>query len=148
MAIPSVKWASIELPKECGGLGVGNIMYKNIIMLFKWWWHYSQCEDTFRKRILMSIHNIKGLKASSVNFQSAKDGLWAQLLGNDDETVKVRSIVEDGLVLKVGNGTSIRFWLDKWCDGVTLKNAFPRLFSISTQQGSFINQMGYWGDGS
>ena len=32
---PMVKWSSIELPKDLGSLGVGNIMYKNLILLFK-----------------------------------------------------------------------------------------------------------------
>ena len=34
--LPMVKWSSIELPKQLGGLDVGNIMYKNLILLFKW----------------------------------------------------------------------------------------------------------------
>ena len=32
---PMVAWQDIELPKEMGGLGVGNIMHKNLILLFK-----------------------------------------------------------------------------------------------------------------
>lgn len=56
---PSVKWSSIELPKNMGGLGVGNILHKNLILLFKWWWRFSDCDDSFWKRILISIHNIK-----------------------------------------------------------------------------------------
>ena len=33
---PTVKWSDIELPREMGGLGVGNILHKNLILLFKW----------------------------------------------------------------------------------------------------------------
>ena len=33
---PTVKWSDIELPREIGGLGVGNILHKNLILLFKW----------------------------------------------------------------------------------------------------------------
>ena len=35
MGCPTIKWANIELPKELGGLGVGNIMHRNLILLFK-----------------------------------------------------------------------------------------------------------------
>ena len=35
MGCPRIKWSDIELPKEMGGLGVGNIMHKNLILLFK-----------------------------------------------------------------------------------------------------------------
>ena len=31
-----IKWSDIELSKELGGLGLGNIMHKNLILLFKW----------------------------------------------------------------------------------------------------------------
>ena len=33
---PTVKWSDIELPRDMGGLGVGNILHKNLILLFKW----------------------------------------------------------------------------------------------------------------
>ncbi|XP_057540688.1 uncharacterized protein LOC130818538 [Amaranthus tricolor] len=39
---PRVKWSDIALPKEMGGLGVGNIMHKNLTLLFKWWWRFSR----------------------------------------------------------------------------------------------------------
>lgn len=68
MSIPSIKWDSIELPKALGGLGVGNIMYKNLVLLFKWWWRFLQFDNTLWKRILMSVYNIKGLKASRESF--------------------------------------------------------------------------------
>lgn len=148
MATPTVKWALIELPKNLGGLSVGNIMYKNFVILFKWWWRVSVCDNTLWKRILMSVHNFKGQKASSDNFRNAKEGLWAQLTNDEVETVKIRSIVEEGMVLKVGSGHSIIFWHDKWCDVGPLKEVFPRLFSISTQKNFYINHMGYWRDGS
>lgn len=64
----------------------------------------------------------------------------------DGETSKIRTIVEEGRVLKVGDGASISFWHGKWCDMGPLKREFPRLFSISLQQNLFINQMGFWED--
>ena len=36
MGCPRIKWSDIELPKDLGGLGVGNILHKNLILLFKW----------------------------------------------------------------------------------------------------------------
>lgn len=96
----------------------------------------------------MSVYNIKRLKASSDNFRSVKDGLWAQLTSNDVDTVKVRSIIKDGSILNVGNKLSIFFWHDKLCEIGPLKEVFPRLFSISTQKNLFINQMGCWQDDS
>ena len=141
---PAVKWSAIELPKELGGLGVGNIMHKNLILLFKWWWRFSESDNVLWKKIIKSVHDIKGEKASTDTFRTAKSGLWANLLTNDPTTAKVRSIIEGGMRLKVGNGESILFWHDKWSYTGILKHTFPRLFTISTQQNCQISQMGEW----
>ena len=144
---PIVKWYSIELPKELGGLGVGNIMLKNLILLFKWWWRYSESNNSLWKSILMSVHALKGLKASSDNFSKVKEGAWSQMMKNDVLTSKIRTTIEEGMILSVGSGNSILFWHDKWCDQGPLKDAFPRLYSISTQKNNFITHMGYWHEG-
>ena len=65
----TVKWSDIEIPRELGGLGVGNIMHKNLILLFKWWWRFSESDNTLWKIILQSVHEIKGEKASSETFR-------------------------------------------------------------------------------
>ena len=131
-----------------GGLGVVNIMHKNLVLLFKWWWRFSEFDNTLWKRILQSVHNIRGVNAPSQAFHKVRDGQWLQLLSNDHDTAKVRMIVEEGMILRVGCGNSILFWHDKWCDAGILKCIFPRLFSISTQKDFLINQMGAWNENS
>ena len=37
-----VSWEVIEKPKNEGGLGVGNLVVKNLALLFKWWWRFSK----------------------------------------------------------------------------------------------------------
>ena len=145
---PMVKWSDIELPKELGGLGVGNIMHKNLILLFKWWWRFSETDNSLWKRILKSVHDIKVLKASADTFHKVKDGTWAHLLSIDADTSKMRSIIEEGMLVKIGNGKSVQFWHDRWCEVETLKRAFPRLYTISLQKNLLISQMGDWQEGS
>ena len=127
-----------------GGLGVGNIMHKNLVLLFKWWWRFTESDNTLWKRILQSVHNIKGDKASSESFIKVREGSWGQLLSNEHDTAKIRTIVEEGMLLTVGDGNSILFWHDKWCETGILKCIFPRLFSLSSQKDSLIYQMGEW----
>lgn len=55
MPSPTIKWSSIELPKDIGGLGAGNILYKNLILLFKRGWRYSEVDNTLWKHILLSV---------------------------------------------------------------------------------------------
>ena len=141
---PRIKLSDIELPKEMGGLGVGNIMHKNLILLFKWWWRYSEANNSLWKRILQSVYNIKGLKASTDTFHNVKNGTWAHLLSSNAETSKMRSIIEEGMGVKIGNGQSVSFWHDTWCDGGALKRIFPKLYTISLQKNLLISQMGIW----
>jgi hypothetical protein len=49
------------------------------------------------------------------------------------------------MIKKLGNGKGTRFWLDTWVGGSTLRQQFPRLFSISTHKESCIDQVGEWG---
>ena len=134
MGCPTIKWANIELPKDLGGLGVGNMMHKNLILLFKWWWRFSESDDSLWKKILMSVHEINELKASSKTFRKVKEGTWSQLLSNEANTSKIRSIIEEGMIIKVGNGTLVPFWHDSWCETRILKRIFPRLYAISLQK--------------
>ena len=66
---PTVKWSDIQLPTEMGGLGVGNIMYKNLTLLFKWWWRFSESDNTLWKKILQSVHEINGGESFVRNLQ-------------------------------------------------------------------------------
>ena len=141
---PTIKWSDIELSKELGGLGIGNIMHKNLILLFKWWWRFSEADNSLWKRIVKSVHDIKGQKASADTFKKVKHGTWAQLLSSDADTLKLRSIIEEGMLAKIGNGISTRFWHDRWCDIGILKRAFPRLYTISLQKNLCVSQMGDW----
>ncbi|XP_057520751.1 uncharacterized protein LOC130801015 [Amaranthus tricolor] len=65
-------------------------------------------------------------------------------MNNDADTVKIRSIVEEGMILRVGDGGSILFWHDRWCKEGVLKLLHPRLFAISLQKQALICQMGEW----
>ena len=84
-------------------------------MLFKWWWRFSERDNTLWKTILKSVYDIKGLKASSESFSKVREGTWSHLLSNEDDTSKIKSIIEDGMLIKVGNGSFVRFWHENWC---------------------------------
>nr|KYP55616.1 hypothetical protein KK1_001838 [Cajanus cajan] len=47
---------------------------------------------------------------------------------------------------RVGEGSRVRFWLDKWVGPTCLTVAYPRLFINSTHQHSSIVELGSWTD--
>jgi len=52
-----VKWELVQLSKEKGGLGVGDIEVKNAALLLKWWWKFATAEDQMWKRVINALHN-------------------------------------------------------------------------------------------
>ena len=67
-------------------------------------------------------------------------------MSNGSDTFRIRTIVEEGMIISVGNGNSVLFWHDRWCEIGILKRIFPRLYAISLQQNLLISQMGEWNE--
>nr|XP_029148271.1 uncharacterized protein LOC112742312 [Arachis hypogaea] len=57
---------------------------------------------------------------------------------------QVRQKMINGLSMEIGDGRGTRFWEDVWLRGGSLKDLFPRLFSVSNQRGSVIGDCGFW----
>lgn len=47
-----------------GGLGVGNIKIKNLGLLAKWWWRFTNNKESLWKRVTKSCHNLISSKPS------------------------------------------------------------------------------------
>ena len=54
-------------------------------------------------------------------------GLWKEIR-------KEGSRLSNYIVFSVGNGRSIRFWLDSWCADEALCNSFPSLFALTVSK--------------
>jgi hypothetical protein len=51
------------------------------------------------------------------------------------------------VVKKVGDGRLTAFWTDIWISNVSLKDRFPRLFSVSSIQEAKVGSAGSWVNG-
>jgi len=49
----------------------------------------------------------------------------------------------DGFKWKTSDGKDIYFWKDSWLNGESLKNSFPRLFSISSTKDAKLSEHGF-----
>ncbi|XP_072066806.1 uncharacterized protein [Arachis hypogaea] len=71
-------------------------------------------------------------------------GPWKDICQLNMKEQQVRNMMIGDLSMEVKNGRRIRFWEDGWLQSDSLKDSFPRLFSISNQQGSVIGDYGFW----
>lgn len=78
--ITPIKRSIIELRKEKGGLGIGNLLHRNLALLFKWWWRFSVEGNPLWKRIVCSAHCLLDFKANSELFKECKWGVWGQFI--------------------------------------------------------------------
>ncbi|MCI11917.1 TIR-NBS-LRR type disease resistance protein, partial [Trifolium medium] len=53
----------------------------------------------------------------------------------------------EGIGKKVGNGSLTSFWLDLWFGGTPLRVQHPRLFQVSQQRNSKVQEIGNWENG-
>lgn len=107
-----VKRSVVELLGEIGGLAIGNILHRNLALLFKWWWRFSTESNPLWKRIIKSVHKILDFKAQADIFKNCKNGLWGQFRMIVNKWGEVTKVVEDGLAHKLGDGRSLHFWED------------------------------------
>ena len=80
-------WEVIQQPKHLGGLGVGDIIIKNAVPLFKLWWGFLEGDNTMWKRIISSNHYRQDTSRIVDLKEGDKGGLW----GPNMEIAKVNN---------------------------------------------------------
>ncbi|XP_060217918.1 putative acyl-activating enzyme 19 isoform X2 [Lycium barbarum] len=134
-----VEWDKVTLPKHLGGLGIKDLALHNKCMLMKWHWRFNQDDAGLWKEIIQAKYGSTSHWCSNPILTPYGTGLWKDIRRLWDEFFLNTSF-------QVGNGAHILFWKDKWLDSITLKDAFPRLFLITTNPDSTIAQN--WEDNS
>lgn len=129
-----VKWGKVTLPKYLGGLGVHNKW-----MLLKWHWRFNQDDVGLWKEIIQAKYGSTSHWCSKPVLTPYGSGLWKDVRRLWDEFFL-------NSYFQVGNEAHLLFWKDKWLGSTTLKDAFPRLFTITTNPDSIVAQN--WEDNS
>ncbi|KAI8026632.1 hypothetical protein LOK49_LG02G01860 [Camellia lanceoleosa] len=61
--------------------------------------------------------------------------VWRDILNVALKCPQLMEVFKANSKITIGDGRLISFWLDHWVGGDCLKKLFPRLFSVSMQQG-------------
>jgi len=139
-----VSWKNVCRPQEEGGLGIKEIRSFNTALLAKWKWRIMSDEGGKWKDILLSKYGTEtGRGKVRQRYQS---WWWKDLAKVCGEGVE-EEWFHKAILWKVGDGGLVRFWEDTWLQNNSLKVLYPRLYSLSLDQGKKVEEVGGWEDG-
>ncbi|GMJ04569.1 hypothetical protein like AT3G24255 [Hibiscus trionum] len=135
-----IKWNNLVKPKEHGGLGFFDLRLKNRALLNKWIWRYSVEPDSLWRKIIDAKYDYEQsnlVPKPITNRYSSR--VWRNILlplqnSND--------LFSSNLCFVLGDGKAIQFWDDYWTEVPSLRQAFPRIFSIALRKRGCIADFG------
>lgn len=125
-----VSWRKLCLPKEYGGLAIRNMEIFNVSLLGNWRWRLLWDKESMWFNLLQQLYGTEGLLK-----EREKSVWWKALMAIDRWDSQESSWFYDGLKHKLGMGNEVRFWQEKWNGQWTLRDLFPRLYSLTINQG-------------
>ena len=140
-SIPWVSWDNVCKPLEDGGLGVKEVKNFNVALLAKWRWRIMSNEGGKWMEIISSKYS-----SSAENIQlrlKDQSWWWKYIIKVCGEGV-ANGWFQKTIGWKVGNGAVVRLWEDLWLGNECLRSAYPRLFSLSLDQGKKVGEVGEW----
>ncbi|RVW47373.1 LINE-1 retrotransposable element ORF2 protein [Vitis vinifera] len=112
-------------PKEEGGLGIRKIDLLNKAFLGKWVWRYAYEKDNLWKTVIGVKYGQEGCGWRTKEVCGSYGvGLWKEIMKEADWCW-------ESIDFKLGKGTRVLFWTDKWCGNEALSQTFPQLFTLA-----------------
>ncbi|XP_068487140.1 uncharacterized protein [Phaseolus vulgaris] len=102
-------------------------------------------EEGLWKEVLESKYG--GWRSLKVSNPNRFGSLWWKDLKEVWASKDWRDKFEDRVKWELDNGKSILFWEDVWMGNIALKGIFPRLFSLSLNKESLLEDCGNWSNG-
>jgi hypothetical protein len=138
-----VEWDLVTKPKDEGGLGVRDLRRVNLSLLANWQWRFLDPSQSGWKALLIAKY---GVHLASDHIQQLNGDVrrastwWKDICNLQGD----RRWFEQATVKKVGDGGSTSLWCDSWLGNFSLRDRFPRLYSISNMKEVKVADAGYW----
>lgn len=113
-ALPLVAWDVIQLPKNLGGLSIGNIKHKNLALLFKWLWRFFEEPSLLWCQVIRAKYKYPPtLTLSDLSIPNS-GGPWKHVCSSILRNQEASKIALKGVRKNVKNGKASLFWHDTW----------------------------------
>ncbi|KAJ0878040.1 putative reverse transcriptase zinc-binding domain-containing protein [Helianthus annuus] len=126
-------WDRVAGPIDKGGLGLSKLNHINISLLIKWGWRFKSEKENLWVRVIEAVHKSNS-NLDSFPIRKSLGGVWFNIVNLLDNVLLDNKPIKDLFKGELGNGESIKFWLDSWLPGGPLKHRFPSLFELETKK--------------
>ncbi|GJV26540.1 RNA-directed DNA polymerase, eukaryota, reverse transcriptase zinc-binding domain protein [Tanacetum coccineum] len=127
-----VRWKSVLVDKDVGGLGVSSLFALNRAHMFKWVWRFFSQKKSLWVRVIKALHGEDGKIGKKV--QARYPSTWLNII-NEIESLKLHGIdLVSFITPKLGNGVNTSFWDVAWCGDIAFKNLVPRLYALESMK--------------
>jgi hypothetical protein len=133
-----VNWHQICRPIQEGGLGVKQMVDFNNALLGKWHWRFANEKTALWREVIVSKYGSRKGGWSSIEGRGGHGvGLWKHIQSGWPGFAKYVSFV-------IGDGTLVRFWMDRWCEEGVLHRLFPAIYNIAQDQQAAVSEYLSW----
>ena len=139
-----ISWKIIELPKLLGGLSVGNLLHRNLALLFKWVWRYFCEPKALWRTVIREKYGYSDTFTIHDLFTLSKGGPWKNICNSILNSSDLHNILFSKIKMRVGNGASTLFWHEIWLCNLPLKVMFPRLYRLASNPMAMVASLGLW----
>ena len=134
-----VSWENLCRPREEGGLGIKDIRCFNYALLAKLKWRLQGQERGKWKEMIQSNYG-SGTSQSPIPIKH-QSWWWRDLIKVCGEE-RALGWLHKEINWKIGVGDKVRFWEDPWFNNNSLKSVYPKLYSLSVDQGLKVEEVG------
>ncbi|RVX04514.1 hypothetical protein CK203_023399 [Vitis vinifera] len=130
-------WGGREISKKAchGGLGVRRFSTLNKALLCKWNWRFANERETLWRHV---INRKFGEEEGGWYTREVREGFG---VGFRKKIRKEGSLLQNKVVVTMGDGRKGKFWKDKWCGNFALCNPFPSLFAFATFKEAWLVEL-------
>lgn len=118
-----VSWDIVQLPKAIGGLSIGNILHKNLAILYKWIWRFFQDPFPLRCQVIRTKYKYTPYFSISDLEIPRSGGPWRRICAAIFNHANAKLVMIHGMWKNIGNGTNTLFWHDLWFYSQPLKRS-------------------------
>ncbi|XP_071694951.1 uncharacterized protein [Rutidosis leptorrhynchoides] len=123
-----------------GGLNLGSLKRKNLSLLGKWWWSFNTKTNALWVKIIRSLYGSNGgLELGDDLCRLLSSGCWRNIIFAGSSIDECNINFRSSFSKSIGDGSTTKFWEDRWTGDSKLSSKFPRLFHLECSKHVTIN---------